>query len=132
MTIYEVITKVIFRRKQSSLENSYNSLKEIQIFHELSQTRSRKIEKLLSKLDYIHRLWWSGIKLWVRNKSRVQVTTKKYSYQVHSSRSKNWFKPYPGWEEENVFTREPKFFKSLYQKIFQYKPINIGLSFLSQ
>ena len=55
---------VIYNKKAiSSLNNSFNSV--IQIFHRVYKVRlGIKLDQLLMRKDYIHRLWWSGIECW--------------------------------------------------------------------
>ena len=40
----------------------------------------------------------------------------KFKFQGHSARSNSWFDLYFDWVEENFSTREPDFYKTIYQR----------------
>ena len=45
--------------------------------------------------------------------------TKKYNFQGKSARSRRWFDLYHEWLKEDFMTREPYFYKNLYQISFR-------------
>ena len=65
---------------------------------------------------------------------KEKENTKKYNFQGKSARSRRWFDLDYVWLEENFRTREPDFYKKLYQakfrgddtKIYQIFGVSIG------
>ena len=65
-----------------SLNNSFNSVKEIKIFHRVPQVRP--IRFFLLKADYIYRLCCSRIKMWKKNTRSIPVKIKLWKKKTRN------------------------------------------------
>ena len=104
----------------------------MQIFHRVSQTRSRrKIKIALEAGLYSQVVMIQSQTVVDKDKDSSTGHKIKYSFQGKSTRSQHWFKLDPEWIY-NFSQRILSSSKVSIKNIYHYKLINIGLHFLFQ
>ena len=97
------------------LEHLSICVKIIQMSHKTFQLISRRILKIaLEEILYAHVVRICR-KSMVQKKDTGKQPKRKYLFQEQSARSKHWFDLDIEWFEEKFSTREPQFYKRLFQ-----------------